>query len=232
MHAIAAGMLWQNWPGIAPEVRAPPVLRANIRTVAPVSARIESDTTTSRKTPAPVSSPPVSLQRRHSQPSHSPAATAARHNQDATPFPTPASVGQAPVALSEPAAAEHPGTSTVAVLPDTTPAPRIAARAPVHTAAGGHAEGHTDVAYLHSPKPDYPPAARRRGQEGTVVIRTLVNTEGVPGQARIIGPSGIDDLDQSALLAVQRWRFAPARAGSKAIEHWVDIPVTFRLAAN
>ena len=232
MHAIAAAMLWQNWPGIAPEVREPPVLRANIRTVAPVSARIESDTTTSRKTPAPVSSPPVSLQRRHSQPSHSPAATAARHDQDATPFPTPASVGQAPVALSEPAAAEHPGTSTVAVLPDTTPAPRIAAGAPVHTAAGGHAEGHTDVAYLHSPKPDYPPAARRRGQEGTVVIRTLVNTEGVPGQTRIIGPSGIDDLDQSALLAVQRWRFAPARAGSKAIEHWVDIPVTFRLAAN
>ena len=89
--------------------------------------------------------------------------------------------------------------------------------------------GHVDVKYLHTPKPEYPPAARRRGLEGTVLIRVLVNPDGIPGETRLVGPSGTDALDQAALAAVLRWRFTPAREGNLAIAHWVDVPITFRL---
>lgn len=110
-----------------------------------------------------------------------------------------------------------------AVLPASV-APATA-RASTHQ----HVAGHVDVKYLHTPKPDYPPAARRRGLEGTVLIRVLINPDGIPGEARLVGPSGTDALDQAALAAVLRWRFTPAREGNVAIAHWVDIPITFRL---
>jgi periplasmic protein TonB len=36
-------------------------------------------------------------------------------------------------------------------------------------------------------------------------------------------------LDRSALSAVRRWRFEPARRGAQPIETWVQVPVRFEL---
>ena len=92
--------------------------------------------------------------------------------------------------------------------------------------------GHSDVAYLHNPKPAYPPMARRLGIEGTVMLRILVSAEGAPEQSRIIASSGTEALDAAALEAVQRWRFVPARDGRVAIAHWVDVPISFKLGVR
>jgi protein TonB len=89
---------------------------------------------------------------------------------------------------------------------------------------------HSDVAYLHNPKPAYPAMARKLGLEGTVTLRILVNTEGVPEQSKVIVTSGAEVLDAAAVEAVQGWRFVPARQGRSAIAHWVDVPITFKLA--
>ncbi len=91
---------------------------------------------------------------------------------------------------------------------------------------------HSDVAYLHNPKPAYPPMARKLGIEGTVTLRILVSADGATEQSRIITSSGTEALDAAAMEAVQRWRFVPARDGRVAIAHWVDVPISFKLGAR
>jgi protein TonB len=85
------------------------------------------------------------------------------------------------------------------------------------------------AAYLKNPPPDYPAVARRRGQEGLVLLAVLVNESGAPAEVRVAESSGSSVLDDAALDAVRRWSFVPARRGDLAIAAWVEVPVRFRL---
>lgn len=85
------------------------------------------------------------------------------------------------------------------------------------------------AAYLDNPRPAYPLAARRRGLEGTVHIDVLVSRDGVAREIRVKTTSGTNDLDESALAAVRRWRFVPARRGAEAVEGWITVPIRFQL---
>ena len=86
-----------------------------------------------------------------------------------------------------------------------------------------------DAGYLKNPAPAYPPASRRLGEEGRVVLRVLVDRDGVPGEVAIKTSSGFPRLDQAAEDAVRRWKFAPARRGDEAIGTWVAVPIVFNL---
>ena len=88
----------------------------------------------------------------------------------------------------------------------------------------------TQARYRETPRPNYPENARRKGREGTVLLRVLVNEEGQAKTIEINKSSGDDSLDRAAREAIQRWRFIPARYGQKAVESWIRIPVDFRLA--
>jgi TonB family protein len=88
----------------------------------------------------------------------------------------------------------------------------------------------TQPRYRETPKPNYPESARRKGREGTVLLRVLVNEEGRAKAIEINKSSGDDALDRAAREAVQGWRFIPARHGEKVVESWIRIPVDFRLA--
>jgi periplasmic protein TonB len=58
------------------------------------------------------------------------------------------------------------------------------------------------------PAPEYPAAAKRLGQEGTVVVRFDVNGQGQVISAELQQPSPWPLLNQSALRVVrERWRF-------------------------
>ena len=83
--------------------------------------------------------------------------------------------------------------------------------------------------YLNNPPPAYPLVARRRGIEGTVVIRAQVLEDGNCHHASLRKSSGHDMLDQAALAAVKAWRFIPARRGAQTISAWIEVPITFRL---
>lgn len=83
--------------------------------------------------------------------------------------------------------------------------------------------------YISGPRPAYPQDARRAGQEGTVVIRTLVGTDGSAADVAVLTSSGYASLDEAAVRAVKKWRFAPARYGSTAVESYYDVRVKFRL---
>ncbi len=77
--------------------------------------------------------------------------------------------------------------------------------------------------------PEYPLLARRRGQEGRVVLRLQVDPDGSASATRVLESSGVDSLDRAARAAVSRWRFTPASRGGRRVSATVDVPVVFRL---
>ncbi|MBI5552631.1 MAG: energy transducer TonB [Desulfobacterales bacterium] len=83
--------------------------------------------------------------------------------------------------------------------------------------------------YDLNPPPVYPPAARRRNLQGTVLLEVLVDREGQAAKVEVLRGSGHELLDHSALDSVRQWRFAPARRGGRTQEMWVQVPVRFQL---
>lgn len=86
-----------------------------------------------------------------------------------------------------------------------------------------------DADYLDNPKPIYPHASRRLGEQGKVLLRVLVSAHGLAERVEVKLSSGFARLDQAAHEAVSRWRFVPARRGDQAIAAWVQVPITFQL---
>ncbi len=83
--------------------------------------------------------------------------------------------------------------------------------------------------YASNPKPTYPREARRKGYEGEVILKVQVLSNGGVGSIEIGRSSGYELLDQSALEAVKKWRFTPAKEGEDSVPSWVKVPVRFRL---
>jgi len=83
--------------------------------------------------------------------------------------------------------------------------------------------------YQSNTPPSYPGLARKRGQEGTVILQVLVNEQGRVDDLEIEISSGFGQLDRAALSAVRKWSFEPGRQGEERIAMWVRVPVTFKL---
>lgn len=86
-----------------------------------------------------------------------------------------------------------------------------------------------DADYLKNPPPAYPITSRRIGEEGKVVLRVLINTQGAAEQLEVKTSSGSSRLDDAALQTVRTWKFTPAKRGDMPIESWVMIPINFKL---
>lgn len=85
------------------------------------------------------------------------------------------------------------------------------------------------LAPLARVEPDYPPAAFRAGEEGTVLLRVDVDASGKPTNVSVARRSGSRELDRAAEQAVLKWTFTPATQGGKAVASSAVIPVEFRL---
>lgn len=85
------------------------------------------------------------------------------------------------------------------------------------------------VAYLKNPPPAYPSLSRRMGEEGRVVLRVLVATNGKPETVEVEDGSGSARLDSAALDAVRKWQFIPAKRDNQPISAYVLVPVKFSL---
>lgn len=83
--------------------------------------------------------------------------------------------------------------------------------------------------YRQNPKPAYPNLARRRGQEGTVILTVLVSKDGFANQVTLHTSSGYTLLDGSALKTVKTWQFLPGREKGKPMAMEVLVPVHFML---
>ena len=86
------------------------------------------------------------------------------------------------------------------------------------------------AAYLHNPPPKYPPASRRLGEEGRVMLRVLVSADGASASVEVESSSGFDRLDKAAIDAVRKWQFIPAKRDKKPIDAHVIVPIQFTLS--
>ncbi len=80
-----------------------------------------------------------------------------------------------------------------------------------------------------TPLPTYPMSARRKGHEGTVVVRLVLAEDGSPKSAEVIGSSGDTALDEAAVETLKRWRLKPARRHGLPTESSIDVPIRFIL---
>jgi protein TonB len=85
------------------------------------------------------------------------------------------------------------------------------------------------VAYLNNPAPEYPALSRRSGEEGRVLMKVLVSTDGAAETVQIEKSSGSERLDQAAMNAVKRWRFIPAQKNKQPLSAYVLVPMKFAL---
>ncbi len=128
-------------------------------------------------------------------------------------------------------------TDTLALTPNSSNAQEAAASnaaAAPSTASGktgspSLVEPSADADYLKNPPPGYPRISRRNGEQGTVIVRVFISTQGTPEKAEVRTSSGFARLDQAALEAVQRWRFVPGRRNGTPEAMWFNIPVRFIL---
>lgn len=147
--------------------------------------------------------------------------------------PTAPVTQEAPVFTAPPPPAEP-----VAAVTEGGPAggaPGVAAGG-----AGGHGTGGSgnaeqgaryDVDYLSNPKPQYPMASRKMGEEGRVLLRVQVSEAGRPLQVLVDKSSGYARLDRAARETVANsWRFVPGRRGDQAITTWVFVPIEYSLS--
>ncbi len=78
-------------------------------------------------------------------------------------------------------------------------------------------------------QPKYPKNLRKRGIEGQLRLKVLIDQEGKVAQVEIHTSSGYQDFDQSAIEVVYQWQFKPAQIEGKERSSWVLIPIAFRL---
>lgn len=81
----------------------------------------------------------------------------------------------------------------------------------------------------HTPAPDYPWSARRRGVEGRVVVRLRVDAQGNPMFAELVHSSGDSALDRAALQTLRHWRLRPATLDGLPVDGQVVVPILFKL---
>lgn len=134
------------------------------------------------------------------------------------PPPTPAPAAEAtgasaPGAPRESVAAASPGPVTNAPVP-APPALELPS---------------ADAAYLDNPRPEYPRASRRLGEQGRVVLRVLIEADGTASRAELATSSGFERLDEAARVAVLRWRYVPGKRAGRPEAMWFHVPVNFVL---
>jgi protein TonB len=83
--------------------------------------------------------------------------------------------------------------------------------------------------YLSNPPPLYPDSARRKRQEGLVVLKVWIDIKGRSERVDVSSSCGFEALDQEAVRAVKNWRFRAAQFGGVAVRSVAEVPVRFKL---
>lgn len=78
-------------------------------------------------------------------------------------------------------------------------------------------------------KPDYPAAAARNGETGTVSLALLIGTDGRVTDSKVQKSSGSRDLDRAAQRALSLCQFKPAMANGTPQPAWGQIAYVWTL---
>jgi protein TonB len=77
--------------------------------------------------------------------------------------------------------------------------------------------------------PDYPLWARRRGIEGSALLRFVVDAEGRVSQVRVVSTEGSARFGDVARRTIDTWRFEPATKDGRPVAVKCQQRVEFRL---
>ena len=84
--------------------------------------------------------------------------------------------------------------------------------------------------YVDAPQPKYPMRELRNRVEGEVLLRVLVDENGLPVDVQIAKSSGSAALDRAARDKVRSsWRFVPATRMGVVTRAWALVPIHFKL---
>ncbi|MES2537155.1 MAG: TonB family protein [Pseudomonadota bacterium] len=158
--------------------------------------------------------------------------------QPATPKPVP--VVKKPVVRPAPVApplATAPSQQAITEPPTAPPSPQppadvaapVAPQAPAAPAPPAPPKTISGVEYIQAPQPDYPPIAKRMGEEGKVIVRVLINEKGRPERVDVQKSSGSPRLDEAAKQAVARALFKPHLEDGKPIAVFALVPINFSI---
>jgi protein TonB len=86
----------------------------------------------------------------------------------------------------------------------------------------------TGPAFLRRVAPVYPEQARRRGQEGKVLLRLTIDERGNLQKVEVLEGAGFD-FEEAAVEAVKRSSFRPASIEGKPVPSIARLPVRFVL---
>jgi periplasmic protein TonB len=217
---LAIPVVWEASVAAEPAMAAPPVPAAPAtppvaETRAPVSApkAVERAVRVAAPVMLPRREPTQRLAQRQVAEAPAPAPV---KNETASEEPAAGPSGDvAPVAESRPAPESQPQA-----VPATSSSQAAPSSSQLAAVPAGRATGWSVL--VRNP-PKYPPAARRRGLEGEVILLAEVGTDGAVEAVSLLRSSGYPELDDAAMTAVEKWRFrAPSRLS-------IQIPITFRL---
>lgn len=121
-----------------------------------------------------------------------------------------------------------------ASIVNTTPVkPAVPTPPPVTHAAEAppHAPVHTPpvIDATRCEKPEYPPAARRFRESGTVVLRILVGVDGTVISSEVQTSSGSKRLDEAAREGLSLCRFKPGMVDGKPEQAWSTLRYAWKL---
>ena len=78
-------------------------------------------------------------------------------------------------------------------------------------------------------KPEYPPAARRANETGTVLLQFLIDVDGKVIDSKVERSSGSRRLDEAARQGLELCNFKPATVDGKPTRAWSRIEYVWRL---
>lgn len=143
------------------------------------------------------------------------------------PIPAPRPAEPEPVRDLELPPPVDPLPEPVVVLPPAPPAPPEPEVAPPEVLRVGGAIARPRQ--LHAPHPVYPEMARRARVEGTVILEVRLDERGRVSEVTVLrGPRF--GLTESAVAAVSRWRYEPARLGGRAVPVLMTVTINFELS--
>ena len=86
-----------------------------------------------------------------------------------------------------------------------------------------------DPRYASAFHPDYPPALRRAGLEGSVTVRVTIDAGGRVTAVELVKATNPAFFDETREQALRYWRFKPATSDGAAVESQQTLTVQFHL---
>lgn len=150
----------------------------------------------------------------------------------------PAQVSPTPPVLTSQSGAESVAATAAVTAPAANPSPAQVAPAAVAAPTvpppppAPREFQASAVSYLVPPVLTYPRVSRELGEQGSALLRVLVDEQGRPVEIQVAKSSGYPRLDQQAVQAMRAARFKPHVEDGVPRRMWVRTPQTFILEDN